>query len=149
VILDRVENAARYRGLGERFAFALESLTGEIAGRPPGRYELLGEEVFALVQEYETKPREEAVWEAHRRYADVQLVIAGSEVFGCAPANALRESKPYDPEKDFVLYEGEGNLVTVPAGWFALFFPGEEHMPQVQAGGPGKVRKLVVKVAVD
>jgi len=34
--------------------------------------------------EYQTKPREQGIWEAHRKYIDVQYMIQGSELMGWA-----------------------------------------------------------------
>ena len=146
MIADRAENASRYYGLGGRLQEALRSLSSDLTGREPGRYELQGDELYALVQEYETRPREACAWEAHRRYADVQFIVSGRERFGVAPADTLGASRPYDPEKDVAFYEGEGDFVTLEAGCFIVFFPGEAHMPLVQVDGPERVKKLVLKV---
>ncbi|MBK7541977.1 MAG: YhcH/YjgK/YiaL family protein [Candidatus Competibacteraceae bacterium] len=40
-----------------------------------GRHELAGDALFALVQDYHTKPQSEGFWEAHRRYTDLQFIV--------------------------------------------------------------------------
>lgn len=42
-----------------------------------GRHEIDGDRVFALVQNYTTNPIEGALYEAHRRYSDIQFVFSG------------------------------------------------------------------------
>ncbi|MFN8711028.1 MAG: YhcH/YjgK/YiaL family protein [Planctomyces sp.] len=47
------------------------------------------------------------------------------------------------------LYEGDGNMITVPAGWFTVFFPEDGHKPCAAVNDrPSPVRKVVVKIAV-
>jgi YhcH/YjgK/YiaL family protein len=114
----------------------------------PGRYELDGDRVFALVQRYHTKPREQGVWEAHRRYLDVQYVAAGIECMGVAPLQNLTVTQPYAADNDCELLAGNGDLVTASASTFAIFFPQDAHMPCLACGEPSPVVKVVVKVAV-
>ncbi|MGC9329842.1 MAG: YhcH/YjgK/YiaL family protein, partial [Candidatus Hinthialibacter sp.] len=42
------------------------------------KYPIEGDDIFARVMSYETKPREEAVLEAHMKYVDIQTVLYGS-----------------------------------------------------------------------
>ncbi|MFW6032005.1 MAG: YhcH/YjgK/YiaL family protein [Phycisphaeraceae bacterium] len=88
------------------------------------------------------------MWEAHRRYADVQYVVTGREQLGVAPLEAMSETQPYDPERDVALYEGEGTLVALRPGSVAVLFPQEVHMPATPLGDPAEVRKVVIKVEV-
>lgn len=158
MILDRIDNATRYRAIGDRLALALAALAGgDLNGKPDGRYDLDGDDVFALVQRYQTKPHEQCVWEAHRRYVDVQFVSAGVEVMGWLPLADARERVAYDPAKDVAFFEppdrggrtAPPTLAVVSAGLFAIFFPTDVHMPQAMHGsGAADVGKVVVKVAV-
>ncbi len=43
----------------------------------PGRYEVAGESVFAIVNEYSTKPPAECEPESHRQYIDIQVMLEG------------------------------------------------------------------------
>jgi len=146
MIIDRIENAALYGGLGERIALALASVRTK---REPGRYELDGDKVFALVQQYQTKPMAEGKWEAHRKHIDVQYVAAGIERIGWANISRLKVTEPYDDSKDVAFYKGDGDFVTVPAGWFVILFPEDAHMPCTALDAPAPVTKVVVKVRVS
>lgn len=150
MIVDKLDNAALYFGLGERIALALAYLQKtDCTQLALGKHPLQGEQVFALVQDNTTKLREQGVWEAHRKYIDVQFVAAGVEEMGYANIDTLSVKKPYDEQTDFALFEGPGSFVTVPAGSFTIFFPQDGHIPGLAvAGKPSAVRKVVVKVAV-
>jgi len=150
MILDTLDNAARYSGLGERVATALKYLKdNDCTKLPVGKFPIQGAQIYALVQDNTTKTRDQAVWEAHRKYIDVQFVAAGVEEMGYANIHTLTVKKPYDELADFALFDGRGSFVTVPAGSFTIFFPEDGHIPGSAIDGqPAVVRKVVVKVAV-
>jgi hypothetical protein len=61
----------------------------------PGRIEIDGNAIFALIQEYQTVPSEEKKPEAHRKYIDVQYVFQGSEIIGYGlESPLLRTGRP-------------------------------------------------------
>ena len=150
MIIDTLDNAARYFVLGERIVTALKYLKeSDCTKLPVGKILIQGEQVYALVQENITKTRDQGVWEAHRKYIDVQFVAAGIEEMGYANIKSLTIKKPYDELADFALFDGSGSFVTVPAGSFTIFFPEDGHIPGSAVDGqPAAVRKVVVKVAV-
>ncbi len=150
MIIDHIKNSPFYYLLSERISTALRALrTDDLLRADPGRHEIQGSEVFALVQKYETKPRKLGVWEAHRRYIDVQYVVSGVEVIGHAHLPNLSVTKPYSEKDDILFAEGDGNFLTVSAGMFVIFFPHDAHMPALAAGMQGPVHKIIVKVRVD
>ena len=149
MIIDSIQNRARYERLGTGIAKALEYLARtDVSKMATGRYDLDGDNVYALVQRYDTKPREKGVWEAHRRYIDVQFVASGVESMGYAPIGSLTVTQPYAADNDCVLLAGTGDFVTAAAGTFVVFFPEDAHMPCLACGAPPAVCKVVVKVAV-
>jgi YhcH/YjgK/YiaL family protein len=151
MIVDRLDNAAQYSGLGERIALALAYLNdNDCTKLPVGKIPIQGEQVFAIVQDNTTKPRAEGLWESHRKYIDVQFVAAGIEEMGYANIQSLKVSKPWDEQTDCALYQGRGSFVTVPAGSFTIFFPEDGHIPGSAIDDqPSAVRKVVIKVAVQ
>ena len=150
MVVDTLKNASRYAGLGERIVTALKYLAENDCTRlAVGKIPIQGEQVFALVQDNTTKPREHGGWEAHRKYIDVQFVAAGVEEMGYANIDTLTVKKPYDETADYALFEGQGSFVKVPAGSFTIFFPQDGHIPGSAIDDqPAAVRKVVVKVAV-
>ena len=129
MIIDQLNNAVFYRGLSRRIAAGLKFLAQtDCRSLAPGRHAIDGDNVFALAQEYQTKPRSQGVWEAHRRYIDIQYVVSGIEIMGYAPISALAVTQPYSAEKDCALFAGG-------AAGIGEFFR-----------APAAVRKVVVKV---
>jgi YhcH/YjgK/YiaL family protein len=150
MVLDSLDNAARYFVLGERIAVALKYLKEtDCTKLEVGKISIQGDQIYALVQDNTTKPRSQGVWEAHRKYIDVQFVAAGVEEMGIANIHTLTVKQPYDEQKDFALFDGDGSFVTVPTGSFTIFFPEDGHIPGSAINDvPAAVRKVVIKVAV-
>ena len=44
-----------------------------------GKYEISGEKIYAIVQDYTSKPLEEGKFEAHKNHIDIQYIIEGEE----------------------------------------------------------------------
>jgi YhcH/YjgK/YiaL family protein len=166
MILDTLANAHCYRPLGKGISRALEYLgkpsTARLEPNQPGAQNSLvrpiaGEDVYALVQRYRPHLRQNAFWEAHQRYIDVQCVFEGAEMMGWAPLQAMGVSKPYDADRDYIVLEplrggidyGE-QFFTLSKGMFAIFFPSDAHMPGLAPNDElaADVRKVVVKVRV-
>jgi len=150
MIIDHIKNASTYQGLTGGIRKALDYLAQtDFSALAPGRYEIEGDRVYALVQHYNTRLREKGLWEAHRRYIDVQFVSSGIESMGYAPLETMTVTQPYAADKDCVLFSGNGDFVTATSGTFVIFFPQDVHMPCLACGAPQPMLKVVVKVAVD
>jgi YhcH/YjgK/YiaL family protein len=149
MIIDHIKNASLYFGLHQRLAAGLCYLQStNLDGFKPGRYELDGSNLFILISEYETKPKEAGRWEAHRRYFDIQYLIKGEECIGFSSLEFCRRGS-YDEDKDFqeiVLAEGE--LMTLRPGMFMILGPQDAHMPGLVSARPQPVKKAVVKALV-
>jgi biofilm protein TabA len=120
--------------------------------KAPGRYEIDGTAMFALVQEYHTKPKSEKKAESHTRYMDVQYVHSGSEIVGFAPAGAAAEIlEDLTESKDMITYKSVSYETDclLTSGMYAILFPGEIHRPQCSSGADMQVCKVVLKVAMD
>ena len=151
MVFDHLSQSHLYDGVSSRmrhaFAFLRRSDAASLAN---GRYDVVpGDEVFALVQEYETKAPEAAKWEAHRKYIDVQVITTGAERMGFGHIDAFQLIQPYDESADFALSNGNGSDVIVAPGTFAIFVPHDVHRPTVMVDRPTHVRKIVMKVRVD
>jgi YhcH/YjgK/YiaL family protein len=148
MILDNLLHAALYKPLSPNLSLALESLAAGLPEKPQGRYEIAGDQIYSMVQIYDTKARAAGKWEAHRRYIDIQYIVSGVESIGIAPINTLKEIHPYDPAKDVAFYEGPGQFLTLHPGQFMILYPHDAHMPQIAPDIPASVKKVVIKVAV-
>jgi YhcH/YjgK/YiaL family protein len=150
MIVDRLGNRSVDPHLPPRVRQALEYLrTADLTSLAVGRHDVEGDRIFALVQEFLTRPPDQCVWEAHRKYIDVQYVVKGVERMGHAPLSAASEREPYDLGRDVALYQPGSAFVTVKAGSYAIFGPGDVHAPGGAADHPANVRKVVVKAAIE
>ena len=153
MIYDTLKNASVY-SLGPAFEKAVRFVRGLNADVSIGRYEIDGETVYARVMEYETEAGRPEKYEVHRRYADLQAVLAGHETVFVRLAEELSPLTPYNPEKDceFLAPDGKNSDVNVQLfpGSFTLLFPQDAHMGKgVTCLGGSKLKKVVVKIALD
>lgn len=152
MIADTKKNLECYRGISGSLDLALDYLqNADFTGMAAGKYEICGAKVFVLIQEPDTRPREAARWEAHRNYIDIQYLIEGAEAVGFQQTAAMQTEEPYSAEKDIAFYRDnqEGFFVPLVPDSFVICFPQDSHMPLVCSGTPRKIRKAVVKVAVE
>src|SRR5512145_806842 len=115
-----------------------------------GRTEVVGDDVYALVSRYTTKAPEIARFEVHRKYIDIQCVLAGEEIIGFLPTSAgLSVLEPYDEGKDIAFFARPAAYtpVAMSTGRYAILYPEQAHMPNLDAGGPHDIVKVVVKVS--
>jgi YhcH/YjgK/YiaL family protein len=115
------------------------------------RYDIDGDNLFALVSEYMTKNEDAANFEAHRKYIDIQYLISGSEIMNVAPYSTVNKIlTPYDGEKD-IEFIAVGKAVNHRADQknFFIFFPDDAHRPGMKDGTNAQVRKVVLKLKVD
>jgi YhcH/YjgK/YiaL family protein len=149
MIIDRLENADRYcdmhPGFAKAFAFLRRSDLTEL---PAERHEIDGDRLFCMISKGPGRPRAEAKLEAHRKYIDIQYVIAGNEEMGWKPTADCRVvDVPYDAENDIGFFKDEPDSWNkVPPGSFVIFFPQDAHAPLV---GNGQIHKAVLKIAVE
>jgi biofilm protein TabA len=147
MIIAQLSSAPIYASLGPRFAAGLDWLADFSPTQPDGRIDIDGDNVFALIQSYETQPAAEKKYESHHAYADIQYLAAGTEVIHYAPVTALQPITPYDAEQDYVLYAdptASTPLLLTP-GTFAVFLPADGHKPGCQ-DDPRQIKKVVIKV---
>jgi biofilm protein TabA len=150
MIADTLALSSRYESLAPRFGAAFAFLHNLGADQALGRHEISGDDCFALVQSYTTKPIAEAKFEAHRKYIDIQFIQSGQETLLWAPQAGLAETQSYDDEKDFALFATPSiaTPLKLRAGEFAIFFPEDAHAPTLELEAPCQVRKVVLKVRV-
>ena len=150
MIIDHIKNASLYFGVHERLAAGLRWLQSQDAAKlTPGRLELDGTNLFVLVSEYETKPKNQGKWEAHKRYFDIQYLIEGRETIGYADLGTCKLGA-YDEAKDFQPVEvATGDFLTLGPGMFMILAPQDAHMPGLAPmDSPQRIKKAVVKVLV-
>lgn len=149
MIIDKLSNSQLYFGLGERInkAFAYLKQT-DFSKMELGKYEIDGENIFALVNEYNTKDESEGKLEAHKKYIDVQFVAEGEELMGYAPLENQTVIDEYNEQNDITFFSGDKSFTLVEKGMFAIFFPTDVHLPGIKVSQKTYVKKIVIKVRV-
>ena len=147
-VQDALENAGEYAGYGRHFAAAVAFLRRpDLLRLPLGRYELDGDNAFAMVQEAALKPWGAGRPELHREYFDIQLPVSGEETIG---VGAFDPETPgvFDEGRDCGFYDGARlEPLTLRPGEFVILHPGTcAHAPCCTIDGSGSIRKIVVKV---
>jgi YhcH/YjgK/YiaL family protein len=150
MILDTLQNAHLYYGLGDRFITAFEYLkTTDFEKVEKGKYEI-GDDIFAIVNEYDTVDTAEELMESHKKYIDVQYIVKGAELVGHDFLQDKTPSRAYDEAADFMLFsETPVFFSRLDQGNFAVFFPSDLHMPNIKIDKPVAVKKVVIKIGLQ
>ena len=147
MIKDRITNADMYFELSADIKRGLEWFKNtDLKNISDGRYELDGDKLFVNVQSYETK--DSALFEAHRKYADIQFMIEGAEKIETAEYADCKMAVPYDNDKDieFLNCDKFKNIQFLKEGQFMILFPQDAHKPSLNPEKKLRVKKAVVKV---
>ena len=149
MILDQLKNASLYASLSSRIALAFNYLTStDFSQLALGKYEIDGDKVFAIVNEYETKDASDCVLEAHKKYIDIHYILSGSEAIGTSFLTDQVPTKAYDEQNDYMLFSGETTHQILTPGLFAVLYPHDIHSPGIHPKEKSFVRKVVMKVMV-
>lgn len=174
MILDDIKNLSAYESVGFNSKKVLEFINKAAKENlSQGRYELDGDNLFALIQVYETKNREECLYEAHKLYGDIQYIVDGYEKIYAANIDLLDVVEDRTPGEDILFYDrslktlenklasdtvsDKDNVVSnlqeeadlsLRPGSFAIFLPQDGHMPCCVCKEKQKVKKIVFKFRV-
>lgn len=128
------------------------------------RYDL-GNGISAIEQTYALKSPQEAFFETHRKYVDLQFCVDGREYMLIGYRGDFEVLEPYDEAKDLIVYKNPlldcalepysadflMHRISLHAGILAVFFPDDVH-----AGGLDSInskltspKKSVLKVPLE
>ena len=145
MIIDDLNNIEKYSdvipSLGKVFEFMK---TVDIFNLEPGRHEVC-ENIFLNVDEYETK--ENSIPEVHRRYADIQIVLSGTEQIGYG--GICDNFEGYDDARDILFLKADCDFVKADKTRFFIFYPGEIHQPCMTCNEKSKIKKAVFKILCE
>jgi YhcH/YjgK/YiaL family protein len=149
IIINKLQHAERYFNMHPSFEKAFAFLRrDDLAELPAEKYQIDGERLFCMISKGPGRSRSEAKLEAHRKYIDIQYIIAGTDEMGFKPtADCKVVDTEYDADKDIMFFKDKPESWTpVPAGSFVIFFPQDAHAPLVSEG---EIHKAVLKIAVE
>lgn len=115
---------------------------------PEGRIDLPGSGAYVSVSEYVTK--DDADFEFHRKYIDLQYVTSGAEYIYTTPMKSSgKETRTYDEKADIGFFQAphESVFLATPKTLIVLF-PDDGHKPCIKIKDKSPVRKIVVKIPV-
>lgn len=148
MILDKIENHNIYKEIHSGFDKAFEFITkNDLSTIELGKHVIDGENIFAIVMEYDTQEIEVCKAESHKKYIDIQYMITGEENIGITTLHGETPTTPYNEEGDFMFY----TLPTLPViqlkkEHFAIFFPDDIHQTMIKIEQSKKLRKAVIKI---
>lgn len=147
MILDKLSNAKYYYALSPDIALALQYLEAEAEALKTSddfSIIMLNDNVQKKIIQYDTFPHDRR-WESHHTHIDIQYMVNGSERIGFAPVDLMRD--PVKSEgKDQTIWQGDGDRILLPEGFFMILFPGEAHMSKLADGPVATVRKAAFKI---
>ena len=148
MIFDTLKNVDNYEGLGRVYT-ALKFLSETDFNKIDlGRYELDGDNIFYMVQSYDTDP-DKTISEAHRKYIDIQYMVEGEEIIGVGDISCDKVLTEAKEENDVWFYNCKTEPLTLSAGKYMVLYPNDLHCPGVATNGTAMTcRKVVVKVKV-
>ena len=148
MILSTLANADLYAALHPLFPRAFEFMRNtDLLSLAPERYPIIDKQLFVIVENVPGRTRADAKLECHRKYIDIQLVLAGTDEMGWkALADCIDPVSDYSAEKDIQFFhDAPATWIATPPGAFCIFFPDDAHAPLVSSGN---IRKAIFKIAV-
>lgn len=148
MIYDKVENMSLYFDRLKGFE-KIEKAYNDFINNPikEGRIDIDGDNLWCNVASYTVNPDNPLKYEAHREYADVQVMVDGEEVFGWANTKECNVTEDFEDGSDIAFMDApNGQFFELRKGYFAVFFPEDAHAPCRKSENADTAHKLVYKV---
>lgn len=153
MIVNRLNNEPQNQFFFQKLQTAFQYLTEtDFSALPDGKYEINGNQMFAVVQRYNTAPEESIHFESHKDYIDVQYIVSGTEKILQTDITKVGEiCIPYNKSEDIVFYndppEKSSELFLFP-GDYAVFLPEDCHKTRCNANiaHSEPILKVIVKL---
>lgn len=112
-----------------------------------GRNDIDGDNLYVNIIETNLKTPQEAKFEAHDQYIDIQVPISCGESYGVKARELCTQPVgEMNVEQDYILYDDAvEEIVSREAGEMIVFEPDTAHAPCI---GQGPIKKAVFKVKV-
>ena len=104
--IDKKQFAIRYHQHKDRWDKAFAFLKNEdLSAIEVGNHEIDGKDVYVIISQYNSKNSEDAQYESHKKYTDIQIVISGTEYIGLTDLSSTSVKTPYNEERDIAFYK--------------------------------------------
>ena len=147
MIIDSVNNINNYKGLDKIYDVLEFIKKTDFSQMALGKYHIDGENLFYMVQEYDTK-QDESIGEVHKKYIDIQLIVKGEEIIGYAPLSCEKKLVEEKLDNDCIFYSCETTKLLLKDGDFMVLYPSDIHSPGLMNKVSSKCRKVVFKVKI-
>lgn len=147
MIFDSIKNKSNYKSLPHIYQ-ALDYLTNMTSDNISNQtINLIDDILFGNFVSLSSKPEEECVFEAHKKYIDLHYIIEGIEGIATADLYTLDMSIPYNHRKDIGFYEGmKDGLYYLKPGQFMVCWPNDAHKVAIMYEKPANIKKIVFKI---
>ena len=149
MIYTNMDRILRYLGISETLDTAIRYLVStDLTQLHMGRNEIDGDNVFVNRFDYNTMTEEKAIWEGHKKYGDIHVLLCGHEKIGVSDAASLTVTVQKDAD-DFVGYEGPVQTwCPMTTRDLLIVFPEDVHKVKVIDGEGAFVQKACFKFKV-
>lgn len=149
MIVDKLDSIAKYKGINKNLDKALEFIhNGNLQQLNEGRTEIDGDTIYCNYNTIDTNNNIFLKYEAHKKYIDIHICLGGTECIKVASVKGLKCTSEYDDDKDIQFFEGDFDQdIILTEGTFLICFSDDAHAPLLCKGAPGKIKKVIVKVA--
>ena len=142
MIYDKLENINRFNLLNKIEKF-------DLINYKKGKFEIEENVFFGIGLEYDTKDEVDCLWEAHKKYLDIHVILEGEEIINITETSTMKQTMEFDYENDYQLFEGKKQQsIHLKEGDFLALYPNECHQTAVKVLNVSKIKKIVFKIAI-
>jgi len=149
MIIDSVQNAAKYFSLHPNFKTAFEYVNqNDISSLEEGAFEIAeGLKLIVIVGEGATSEESIKGFECHDQNIDIQISIKGPETFAWKPREkCVSPNGEYNDDRDVLFFHDKPDMFfELQEKQFAILFPEDVHAAMI---GEGTLKKIVIKVKI-
>lgn len=149
MVFGNTRNLAEFSYLEEDVHICLSyAATHDLAALEDGSYPIDGERIYVNISSYETTQARNRVWEAHRKYLDLHLMLHGKEQIDFNFIDNM-EQHDYVEKEDFLPMDGDPNgHIVLTEGDCLICYPDDAHRTAIQVQGPEKIKKAIFKIKI-
>ncbi|WP_192987196.1 YhcH/YjgK/YiaL family protein [Carnobacterium mobile] len=120
----------------------------DLASMEKGTHPIEGDDFFVNVIEYDTTDEKNRIWEAHKAYLDIHVVVTGVECIYHSFIENM-ETGDYHEKDDYLEITGtKENIINLSPNQLLVFYPEDTHKTGVKADKEMTVKKGVFKVKI-
>lgn len=149
MILDNIRHFAIYDDF-QALAKVLSYMSGISSENfPDESVHLDGKNIFVNPVCLQTKPENECLYEAHRKYADIHFIVEGCEKIIVSDIDSVTAVQSFNEERDIGFYTCKsGTICILKPGDFLVCYPQDAHKVAIAVDSPAPIKKLVGKIRV-